>query len=53
MEAVPTRVTTLLVHSLVPAQVVWSCILGKEVVKVKDHTPINGQMYTAISINVA
>ena len=34
MEAVPTRVTTLLVRSLVPARVAWSWIQENEVVKV-------------------
>ena len=41
MEAVLTPVTTLLVHSLVPVQVVWSWILANEVAKVilnfRDH----------------
>jgi len=35
--AVPTRVTTLPVHSPVPVQVVSSWILGKEVAKVKSR----------------
>ena len=33
-EAVPTRVTTPRDHSLVPAQLAWSWILGKGVAKV-------------------
>jgi len=42
MEAVLTPVTTLLVHSLVPVQVVWSWILANEVAK--TQTSVHRQM---------